>query len=140
VVISTGKTDWEKEVTAAEGTLAAFLPEAEKKLSHKRESAREGEIAPVPGIFTSSQENRLAILNGSHETLCDDCTKETVLVFPDYKVVIGIPRSLEGATDFWNSVLDPSLGRVGGEKCLFASWVLPYSCVILLCKSRGVLG
>jgi hypothetical protein len=137
-VISTGKSDWEKEVTAAQGTLAAFLLEAASKVPRDRrdDSDKESTVPQISGVFKSSDSTRLAILNGSHDTVCDDCTLESVIVFPDYKVVTGVPRSLEGGEDFWKHVLNPSLGRAGSEKSPFKTWVLPYSCVILLCASR----
>lgn len=58
-----------------------------------------------------------------------------MLVLPDYKIVNNVEPTLEGAQKLWASAMDPSLGRAGsaaGDKGL-RTWVLPYSCVILLC-------
>lgn len=87
-------------------------------------------------MFNATDSKRVSILNGSHNTLCHDPDYETILVFPDYKLVTGVPRSIEGAQNLWNICIDPELGRAGGvpEKSPFNSWVIPYSCVILLCE------
>jgi len=106
----------------------------------------------VAGVFDSSDNSvtRVNVLNGSHHTLSDDNELETVLVFPDYLVVCEVPRSREGAQLLWDGWLDPRLSRGmrldleavrGGEaepentRIDLRSWVLPYSCVILLCES-----
>lgn len=142
MVISTGKTDWEKEVTEAEGSLAQYL--SQSSIRHRRPSLDTGgavdqkpkgtDSETVPGVFNSSDATRISILNGSHNTLSCDDNKETVLVFPDYKVVKDVERSQEGAELLWGMALDPSLNRAGqrdgGEA---RSWPLPYACVILLC-------
>lgn len=71
--------------------------------------------------------------------MSDDLDLETVLVFPDYTIVADIPRSREGAQALWESTVDPDVGRGGAgtlfQKSSLKTWVLPYSCVILLCKS-----
>jgi hypothetical protein len=138
VVISTGKSDWEKEVTEAQGTLAAYLLQVQTKHSApaKPQETEQEETAPSSGVFSSSDSNRIAIVNGSHETLSEDCTRETVLLFPDYKLVVGIPRSLDGAQDLWNGAVDPALDRLGVEQSSFKSWILPYSCVIMA-RTKG---
>ena len=71
--------------------------------------------------------------------MSDDLDFETVLVFPDYTIIADVPRSREGAQALWESAVDPDVGRGGSGTLLqrrpFKTWVLPYSCVILLCKS-----
>jgi len=133
VVISTGKTDWEKEVTEVQGTLAAYLLQVQKSSAAKETDQVEN---PPSGVFTSSESTRIAILNGSHDTLSDDCNLETVLVFPDYKAMVGIPRSLQGAQDLWSCAVNPALGRSGLDQSSLKSWILPYSCVIMLCSHK----
>jgi len=78
----------------------------------------------------------VAILNGSHNTLSIKDDHETVLVFPDYKVVSEVPRSLDGARELWRNSVNPSVPRVGStsEASTVRSWVIPYTCVILICK------
>lgn len=89
------------------------------------------------GVFKASDSTRLSILNGSHNTLCADDHLETVLVFPDYKVVTEVSRTFEGAQSLWDVCVDPQLGREGAvvEKSPLNTWIIPYSCVILLCTS-----
>jgi len=132
VVISTGKSDWAREVTEAPGTLATYIAEVQSQA--KSQMGPKGSAKPVHGMFDASDTTRVAILNGSHKTFSDDETLETILVFPDYKVITEVPRSLDGAKDFWKSVLDPP-GR-STQNTTFKSWVLPYSCVILLCSHK----
>jgi hypothetical protein len=88
----------------------------------------------LPGIFRANTSGRLAILNGSIQSVADDCSEHTVLVLPDYKFVVGVPPSLDGAAQLWADALDPAFGRLGSEQSVFKSWILPYSCVILLCE------
>ncbi|KAK1228899.1 hypothetical protein PQX77_008057 [Marasmius sp. AFHP31] len=183
IVVSTGKIDWELEVTLTRGSLAALVewgvdrhrpfsfpsqtepePESESEsgsstsaTTHDTESPSPSpahikiESAPpppsVPGIFDSSDTSvtRLNVLNGSHHTLSDDKELETVLVFPDYLVVCEVPRTREGAQRLWDGWLDPRLDRglrlerddeegvKEEDEINLRSWVLPYSCVILLC-------
>jgi hypothetical protein len=80
----------------------------------------------------------VSILNGSHDTLSKDYDYETVLVFPDYKVVTEVPRSLDGARELWRNSVNPSVSRPGStsEVNMIKSWVIPYTCVILICELR----
>jgi hypothetical protein len=126
-------------VTEVSDSLAAYLLEAqpEKRRSSSPEKPESSDTPAarktIEGIFRSSDCTRLGILNGSHTTLSEsvDETLETVLIFPDYKVVADVPRSLDGAKRLWSSALDMS-GQPT-EETSFKTWVLPYSCVILLC-------
>jgi hypothetical protein len=78
----------------------------------------------------------VAILNGSHDTLSIRNDHETVLVFPDYKVLAEVPRSLDGARELWRNSVNPSVSRLGSssETNTVKSWVIPYTCVILICE------
>lgn len=162
IVISTGKADWDREITHTHGSLAAYLSQVEstsKPCKERRPSVvslprsppldsillRQKELGTIvgtsppppsaPGVFNSEDAKRISILNGSHNTICEDPDLETILVFPDFKLVSEVPRSLDGAQNLWDSSVDPKLGLAGAllEKSPFNSWVIPYSCVILLC-------
>jgi len=87
----------------------------------------------IKGVFGPHDSTRLSILNGSPTTLTEE-PYETVLILPDYKVVADVPRSLDGAKALWDSALDMS-GEPKEENS-FKTWVLPYSCVILLCSHK----
>lgn len=131
VVISTGVSDWGKEVTWSSGTLAYFLSSFHSKGAHPSG----GIPQRAHGLFTPQHSNKLEILNGSHRTISDDPQHETVLVFPDYRVVTEVVASKEGAQSFWNHSLDPE--RVNTpEKSPLRTWVIPYSCVILICSHK----
>ncbi|KIM67916.1 hypothetical protein SCLCIDRAFT_107247 [Scleroderma citrinum Foug A] len=151
VVISTGKSDWQHEVTEADGTLAAFLSSINENLRTKPDTpdaksanrSVPGSVKSLPpGVFTQETAGRLSILNGSHNslTLHHDATStlDTVIVLPDYKVVSDVPRSLDGAKMLWTTALDPAHGRLGSPERsgTLTSWILPYSCLILLCSHK----
>lgn len=135
-MISTGKSDWEKDVTSVQDSLAAHLLAASASSSSSggggssEEPGDKKSEKSVPGVFTHLSANRIAILNGSLNTVSDDTDKETVLVFPDYKVVYDVDRSLDGATGLWASAIDPAIDVTPTTK---TSLTIPYSCVILIC-------
>ncbi|KAF7968882.1 hypothetical protein HWV62_28908 [Athelia sp. TMB] len=142
VVISTGKADWPREVTEASGTLAAYLSEAasaapapsKEATALARHTAAQPKAKAVNGIFSAADSTRTAILNGSHHTLSHDPDHDTILVFPDYRVVTEVPQSLAGAKSFWKTAIDPAV-EWDFDNTL-KTWVLPYSCVILLCSHK----
>lgn len=164
VVISTGKADWDREVTDVKGTLASFLSNVSPSNKKAKTLASNGDAshlatngdasysatngsvpAPIPkninGVFTSSESSRVSILNGSHKTLSHDDDEDTVLVFPDYKLVSNVPRTMEGASGLFDLYLDPHLGQplTAPEKSPYKSWTIPYSCVILLCEPKRIV-
>jgi hypothetical protein len=140
-VISTGKADWEKRITDVQGSLAACLDQLEIKereeLKPVHHTAAKSVRQGTPGLFRNSDSAHLSVLNGSHRTICDDDDCDTVFVFPDFKVVTEVEQSMQGARDLWVNYLDPSVNRTGSfpEKNQLKTWVLPYSCIILLCES-----
>ncbi|KAI9574914.1 Sucraseferredoxin-like protein [Boletus coccyginus] len=137
VIISTGKSDWPKEVTEADDTLAAFLSSVNEKLQgQKRDKNTQKPLSA--GLFTENDTGRLSIQNGSHHSFSQDPSEETVIVFPDFKVIADVPRSPAGAKTLWTTALDPLYGRLGAEyrSDSLRSWALPYSCVILLCSHK----
>lgn len=134
VVISTGKSDWEREVTEARGSLAAHLND----LSVSGRKASHSNGPKTPGVFNSDSATRLSILNGSHHTTSDDASKQTVLVFPDYKIVTEIDSTKKGAETLANGYLDSELSKAGSDQPQIGtkSWIIPYQAVILLCQDR----
>lgn len=152
LVISTGKMDWTHDINDVEGSLAALLAKVPTQIPlpaspaknvpppvRRRGGSRSSNAAPkIPGVFTASDSTRTAILNGSHRSLSEDPSQDTVLVFPDYKVISDVPRSLDAAYDLLEEIESPTIrssvfdiqNRHG-----FRSWVLPYSAVIMLCMS-----
>ncbi|ETW83862.1 hypothetical protein HETIRDRAFT_311858, partial [Heterobasidion irregulare TC 32-1] len=153
VVISTGKSDWERSVTDVKGSLAAHLLAVDSGTAPCSASTstsgtstpgtpgstlRGFEPTAVTGIFKDSETRKVSILNGSHDTLSAASDVETVLVFPDYKLVTEVPCSLDGARELWDHSVDPSVPRLGSSLVLgpLKSWIIPYSCVILICSHR----
>lgn len=85
-------------------------------------------LLPQPSLYSSS------LISQS-----DDPEDQTVLVFPDWKVVHEVENSEAGAQGLWDAALASGLGRAGqpgaaqdgvGRR---RSWVLPYRAIVLLC-------
>ncbi|KAL1667587.1 Sucrase/ferredoxin-like-domain-containing protein [Schizophyllum commune] len=136
VVISTGKADWAREVTDVKGTLASYLSSVHHTKPHGDHHYHHAKPAKsVDGVFAAETAGRLSVLNGSHDTLSDDHNRETVLVFPDYTIVTGVAPTQADAQAFYDSALAPDahIGSATGE---MKTWVIPYSCVILLCSHK----
>jgi len=163
IVISTGKSDWERDITDDRDSLAAALlevttsdpqtqiipptsvpptptstprPTTPSKPAPASPPPGKGVRPAVTGLFHTSDSKRTSVLNGSHRTLCHEDDHESVLVFPDFQVVTEVRRSVQGAHELWESAVDPEIGCDGSylEKSILKTWVLPYSCVILLCE------
>ncbi|KAJ7179343.1 Sucrase/ferredoxin-like-domain-containing protein [Mycena filopes] len=143
ILISTGRSDWDREITDTHGSLAALIsqtqppkvPDPPPPISIAMD---EKVLPPVPGVFTSTESTRLSILNGSHRTVCADDEHATVLVLPDFTMVVGVPSTVDGARELWRTALDSRLPRMGitEETSSFQTWILPYSCVIMLCSHK----
>ncbi|TYJ52732.1 hypothetical protein B9479_006666 [Cryptococcus floricola] len=150
-VISTGKSDWEKDHTDEKGSLAQYLSKVidsapaikapkgpDPSLPYVTPSAFpppskpfSDPIAPPPSLYSSS------LISQS-----DDPSDQSVLVFPDWKVVHEVEQSKAGAQELFDKVLNGELGRAGksgtddggvGRK---RSYVLPYRAVVLLCSHK----
>jgi hypothetical protein len=142
-VISTGKSDWAKAVTEVDGTLAAHLLGSESRLHALSPSIPKPTSVSVAskspnGLFSTAESTRISILNGSHSTIAEDDALHTVLVFPDYKVITGVPSTTEGADHLWRNYVEPGVGRAGAAPLDEAqqqqkSYILPYSCIIQIC-------
>lgn len=137
---SQGRSDWEHDITATPGLAALIsesqppkVPDAQPPISI--DLIDEKTTTPVPGVFSCLDSTRVSILNGSHKTVCSD-EHETVLVLPDFTMVVGVPPTIDGAKELWRTALDPRLPRMGitEETSSFQTWILPYSCVIMLCE------
>ena len=94
----------------------------------------------VSGVFTQQEGIRLSILNGSHTTISEHHDRETVLIFPDYRIVFGVENTPKAAELLYEKAISPSTTyiptipeeREDGE-LPFGILPIPYSCVILLC-------
>lgn len=147
IVISTGQTDWEKEVTEVEGTLAAMInnlaTSSKPSLADAAESGAGKLQFSVPGVFTQQDSTRVSIHNGSHTTISEHHGRETILVFPEYRVVFGVESTPKAAELLYEKVVSPSTTyiptipeeRDAGE-LPFGILPIPYSCVILLCSHK----
>ncbi|KAA1466308.1 hypothetical protein DENSPDRAFT_831116 [Dentipellis sp. KUC8613] len=156
VVISTGRSDWARSITDEKGSLAAHLLTIETEAPNMPtpiispditapgtpesglKELPEKPLTPISGIFKASAASTVSILNGSHNTVSSDYETESVLVFPDYKVVTEVSVSLEGAKELWENSVNPAVPRLGSLSTTTSvkSWIIPYSCVILICSHR----
>ena len=91
-------------------------------------------------MFTQQQATRLSILNGSHTTISEHHDRETILIFPEYRVVFGVENTPKAVELLYEKVVSPSTTYIpsipeeneAGE-LPFGILPIPYSCVILLC-------
>lgn len=145
VVISTGKADWEREVTDETASLAQLIRDefaateaaAEAKPSFLNKLARKfsssvslsnenkDEAEQVPGVHTSivrgPTENRnLSILNSSFVSSSHEGHRESVMVFPDWKVVHDVEATKEHAREIVEKHLsldnDQRIGRARDDE------------------------
>ncbi|KAF9509502.1 hypothetical protein BS47DRAFT_1349174 [Hydnum rufescens UP504] len=147
VIISTGATNWPKEVTEESGSLAELIHEVNDSLAKK---SSKGEKESWPGLFATSSFSRLAIHNGSHHSISShDPAQHTVIVLPDFKFVTDVRESREDAKRLWSAHLDLDVGRAGiapssdvlshsqsQSQSTSKSWPLPYDAVILICSHK----
>lgn len=84
-----------------------------------------------------------ALYSSSLVSQSDDCKDQTVLVFPDWKVVNDVENSKDGAKALYDTELGGSVGRAGltlssggGSDGVFRkrSHVMPYRAIVLLCE------
>lgn len=142
VLVSTGQSDWDREVTKTVGSLASLLLHVQESMpvdamaaiqlsDHDNATPRS-----TAGLFQPTDSNRVSILNANHHSIHDG--SETVVVFPDYKVVTHIRSSPEGAQALWDFAIDPVIGRCSlpNKQIPLKSWILPYACVVLLCSHK----
>lgn len=143
LLISTGQSDWDREVTHTSGSLAAYLVAAQRatKSSSPSSSPRlDGQSVSTKGIFGAAESSKVSILNASHHSTSSDETGETVLVLPDYRLVTDVRRTPDGAQELWDTIRSSTTNQAGARPndSTLKSWMLPYSCVILLCMCPWV--
>lgn len=110
------------------------------------------EDGPIKGLFASSvartdaevaaaaesgAKGKLGILNSSFFSSSSEHDHQSVLVFPDFKVVHDVPETSEGAVELYERYLTAGVGRAGaGGKGTLRSWPLPYHAVVLMCSHK----
>ncbi|KAH8830233.1 Sucrase/ferredoxin-like-domain-containing protein [Flagelloscypha sp. PMI_526] len=137
IIISTGKSDWPREVTEESGSLAEHLQQTVQESPSQPATTSDTSTIHVNGLFKESEASRISILNGSHHTTSTSKDMETVLVFPDYTVLTDVPKSKNGSQLLYKASVDHSVptGGLSVEGGL-STFVLPYSAVILLCSHK----
>ncbi|WVF70276.1 hypothetical protein IAT40_005065 [Kwoniella sp. CBS 6097] len=160
VVISTGKSDWERDHVDEKDSLAHHLDrvissaptpkstsdktQTQSSLSYIAPSAFPAPSQP----FTSPIPIQPSLYSSSLISQSDDPSDQTVLVFPDWKVTHEIENTKQGAQGLYDAQLDGKLGRAGKKLADLdsqevesgldrrRSWVLPYRAIVLLCSHK----
>jgi len=97
----------------------------------------------VPGVFAQRDSTRLSILNGSHRTISEHHDRETILIFPEYRLAFGVENTPKAAELLYEKAISPSTTYIptipeeneAGE-LPFGILPIPYSCVILICTHK----
>ncbi|WRT64354.1 uncharacterized protein IL334_001286 [Kwoniella shivajii] len=141
VVISTGKSDWERDHTDEKGSLANHLnkvitsssiPESDSKSKSTTTStntntstAETKSKSELPSYITSSvfpkPSNPLtntisippSLYSSSLISQSDDPSDQSTIIFPDWKVIHEIDNSYKGAKSLYDNALSGELGRSG---------------------------
>ena len=168
VVISTGKSDWERDHTVCQH-LASLGPLSDKQdekggLAYKLHKHISSLKTPEPSAdkdakgvqafvkpttdICSSSLPAPSLYSSSLISQSDDPEDQTVLVFPDWKVVHEVENSHDGAKCLYENVLKAGVGRAGthldGDAAdgvgRLRSWILPYRAIVLLCEAQHSAG
>lgn len=104
------------------------------------------EFPPPSKPLTEPIKTRPALYSSSLVSQSDNCKDQTVLVFPDWKVVSDVENSRAGAKALYDTELGSTVGRAGltlssggGGDGVFRkrSHVMPYRAIVLLCELMG---
>ncbi|TIA96818.1 hypothetical protein E3P77_03273 [Wallemia ichthyophaga] len=156
VVLSTGKTDWEHDITDNELTLAGMLdrtqdtfklkddPGLMQRIIAKRTAQQTQKVqqstnntSKCEGVFDTRTDGNgtIQILNGSHISPSTKKDRESALVFPDYVLAENICVNRETAEDFFKSHLAVN-HLVASEKSI-RTYPLPYIATVLICSHKS---
>ncbi|KDQ20689.1 hypothetical protein BOTBODRAFT_26706 [Botryobasidium botryosum FD-172 SS1] len=136
VVISTGASDWQRDIEDEKNSLAHYLSPVHHSLVRSTKKTAAPSASHVPGVFESAESTSLSILNGSHRTP-DENNSASVIVLPDFKLVTSVDKTAKGAAELWKAALDPDVGRAGvPAQGNIRSFPLPYQCVVLICSHK----
>ncbi|WVQ97626.1 hypothetical protein IAU59_004740 [Kwoniella sp. CBS 9459] len=164
VVISTGKSDWERDHVDEKDSLAHHLnkvissaptPKSDSDKTQSQSQAQPTLPYIAPSAFPAPSKpltNPIAVqpslYSSSLISQSDDPSDQTVLVFPDWKVTHEIENTKQGAKGLYDAQLDGRLGRAGKKSADVAaeeaesgldrrrSWILPYRAIVLLCSHK----
>ena len=157
VVISTGKHDWEHNITDNELTLAGMLDRTQdtfklkddtgimSRIMAKRAANPSGQKTPplstitpkIEGVFDTRLQGNgiIQILNGSHISSSNKSQRESALVFPDYVIVENIAVNREAAEDFFKSHL--AVNHLVASERAIKTYPLPYIATVLICSHKS---
>jgi hypothetical protein len=166
ILISTGKSDWQKEVTDREvgkESLAYYVNNVyQQREPRKTVIAVEGEDR-LPGIYSTTTTTQdevpsldalsldnhnlmqlpskgLSVLNSSFLSSSEAHHHKSIIVLPDFISVHDVEETEEAATELIDRYLSPKSTSEGirreESKSETKSWPLPYEAVVLICSHK----
>lgn len=145
ILISTSESDWIKEVTDDVESLAGLI-----KLEYVNSTVKVAElpIGGIKGLYPTSVTSpttglslselsldstptatppKLSILNASFNSTSSHSHHQSVIVLPDFKIVMEVPETKQGAKELVSNYLDGNVRRAGNidekrEGSLLKSW------------------
>ncbi|WVR06072.1 hypothetical protein IAU60_003100 [Kwoniella sp. DSM 27419] len=157
VVVSTGKSDWERDHVDDKDSLSHHLdkvisaaPAPKPTTNHEASTPKSTlpyiapSALPAPSkSLTSPVAHPPSLYSSSLISQSDDPDDQTVLIFPDWKVSHEVENSRQGAQALYDHQLAGQVGRAGTDGVQDAggvgrrrTWVLPYRAVVLLCSHK----
>lgn len=112
------------------------------QLSAQDQSKPPVDSSPVTYIAARTELAPPSVYSSSLISQSTDPADQSLLVFPDWKIIHELENSPAGAQEIWDGLLAPGIGRSGRKSQQIAtvgrrrSWTLPYRALILLCKSH----
>lgn len=120
------------------------MPKAEKSkadAAHPSTYCLPSDFPPPSTPLSKPVKNLPALYSSSLVSQSDDPEDQMCISFPDWKAILEIENTPEGAKALFDGALAGNLGRAGrqlqsnGEGVeRRRSWVLPYRAIVLLCE------
>ncbi|KAK0546407.1 hypothetical protein OC845_004602 [Tilletia horrida] len=157
-LISTGKTDWIREVSQESGSLAELFRKfvaADRMLDPPPAAQDPGSKLPE-GVWTNSSASRVVFNNSSHvsspqhDASAESGKTHNLMLFPSFQLVTNVPAPVQerGKSNesllqaIWNLYIRGACERVSEEDKQLVKdqkvkrWTLPYRAVVLICSHQ----
>lgn len=138
LVVSTGKSDWPHDHTEDESTLSHHLAKIipEPSASEAPDSSSTPKLNLPNGVYESAPwpASKLGLFSSSLESQSHTPGNESIMIFPDWKVVTEVENSVQGAKGFIDDlVINKGVTKSSGSRQV---WTMPYRAVVLLCSHK----
>lgn len=153
ILISTGASDWPREVTEVKDSLAEHVYNEYKRRYADSETKIEDGVDRIPGVYAKEEQEeagisldslsissrpaiqlpgtRLSVLNSSFLSSSDQHVHKSVFVFPDFISVHHVEESTSASADLIENYL---VKDALYQSKRTTSWPLPYQAVVLICE------